>query len=73
MKPDGRLLIVENVLPAGDAPHLGRLLDMAMLVLLGGQERTETEYAMLLDRAGFRLVRVVSTESAVSVLEAVPA
>jgi SAM-dependent methyltransferase len=73
MKPDGRLLIVENVLPAGDAPHPGKLLDIAMLVLLGGQERTETEYAMLLDRADFRLARVVSTESAVSVLEAVPA
>ena len=71
MKPDGRLLIVENVLPAGDAPHPGKLLDMAMLVLLGGQERTESEYATLLERVGFRLVRVVPTASAVSVLEAV--
>ena len=73
MAPDGRLLIVEMVLPAGDTPHPGKLFDMVMLVLPGGQERTEAEYAALLSKAGFRLNRVVPTESAVSVVEAVPA
>jgi hypothetical protein len=48
------------------------MLDMVMLVLPGGQERTEAEYEPLLNKAGFRLVRVVPTESAVSVVEAVP-
>jgi hypothetical protein len=71
MKPDGRLLIVEMVLPAGDAPHPGKMLDMVMLVLPGGQERTEAEYCSLLRKANFRLTRVVPTDSAVSVLEAV--
>jgi hypothetical protein len=71
MKPDGRLLIVEMVLPPGDVPHPGKVLDMVMLVLIGGQERTETEYARLLDKAGFRLSRVVATQSPVSVVEAV--
>jgi O-methyltransferase domain len=71
MKPDGRLLIVEMVLPPGDAPHPGKILDMVMLALIGGQERTEIEYAGLLDRAGFRLSRVVATQSPVSVVEAV--
>lgn len=71
MKPGGRLLIVEMVLPPGDAPHPGKILDMVMLVLIGGQERTEREYAVLLDKAGFRLNRVVTTESPVSVIEAV--
>jgi hypothetical protein len=46
---------------------------MVMLVLAGGQERTESEYATLLGKAGFRLNRVVPTESAVSVVEAIPA
>ena len=55
MKPDGRLLIVEMVLPAGDTPHPGKMLDMVMLVIPGGQERTEAEYAALLGKAGFRL------------------
>ena len=73
MKPDGRLLIVETVLPTGDTPHQGKVQDMVMLVVPGGQERTEAEYATLLGKAGFRLSRVVPTESVVSVVEAVPA
>jgi hypothetical protein len=72
IKPEGRLLIVEMVLPAGDAPHPGKMLDLVMLVIPGGQERTEAEYAPLLTKAGFRLKRVVPTASAVSVVEAVP-
>ena len=70
MNPDNRLLIIEMVLPAGDTPHLGKVLDIIMLAVPGGQERTESEYRALLDKAGFRLRRVVPTESAVSVVEA---
>jgi O-methyltransferase domain/Dimerisation domain len=70
--PDGRLLIVETVLPTGDTPHQGKVQDMVMLVVPGGQERTEAEYASLLGKARFRLTRVVPTESIVSVVEAVP-
>ena len=70
--PGGRLLIVEMVLPPGDAPHPGKILDMMMLVGPGGQERTEPEYAELLAKAKFRLQRVVPTPSPVSVVEAVP-
>lgn len=73
IKPDGRLLIVETVLPTGDAPHQGKVQDMVMLVVPGGQERTEAEYSTLLGKARFRLVRVVPTDSVVSVVEAVPA
>jgi hypothetical protein len=71
MNPGGRLLIVEMVLPAGDVPHPGKMLDMLMLVLPGGQERTEAEYGLLLSKANFHLTRVVPTNSAVSVVEAV--
>ena len=46
IKPDGRLLIVETVLPPGDTPHQGKVQDMVMLVLPGGQERTEAEYVV---------------------------
>ena len=73
IKSDGRLLIVETVLPTGDTPHQGKVQDMVMLVIPGGQERTEVEYASLLSKAGFRLSRVVPTESVVSVVEALPA
>jgi hypothetical protein len=74
MKPNSRLLIIETVLAPGDAPHPGKILDMIMLTLFtGAQERTEPEYRGLLDKAGFRLTRVVPTESSVSIVEAVPA
>lgn len=73
MKPDGRLLIIETVLPPGDTPHQGKVQDMVMLVVPGGQERTEAEYHSLLGKAGLRLNRVVPTESVVSIVEAVPA
>ena len=72
IKPGGRLLIVEMVLPAGDTPHPGKVLDIVMLVFPGGQERTEAEYASLLGKARFRLSRIVPTASADSVVEAVP-
>ena len=74
MKPKSRLLIIETVLAPGDTPHLGKMLDMFMLALFtGAQERTEPEYRGFLDKAGFRLTRVVPTESAVSIVEAFPA
>jgi hypothetical protein len=70
--PDGRLLLVEMVIPPGDTPHRGKMLDMMMLVIPGGLERTEEEYGELLHRGGFRLTRVVPTQSESSVIEAVP-
>ncbi len=71
MKPDGKVLIVEFVLPEDDTPHLGKLADMVMLVIPGGQERTPTEYDELLGKAGFKMNRVVPTDSPVSVVEAI--
>jgi O-methyltransferase domain/Dimerisation domain len=73
MKPDGRLQIIEMVLPPGNDPHPGKMLDMIMLTVAGGQERTEQEYKTLLGKAGFRLTQVVPTKSAVSIVEAVHA
>jgi hypothetical protein len=72
MGPKSRLLIVETVLPEGNAPHQGKLQDLVMLVIPGGQERTEGEYAELLGKADFRLSRIVPTTSVVSIVEAVP-
>jgi len=65
------LLIFEMVIPPGDASHPGKLLDLEMLVVASGQERTESEYARLLATRGFRLERIVSLPSPISVVEAV--
>jgi hypothetical protein len=74
MRPEGRLLVIEGVVPPGDEPSMSKLSDLEMLVMTpGGRERTEQEFRDLLASGGFRLNRVVSTPSAVSVLEAVGA
>ena len=73
MRPDSRLLIVETVIPEDNSPHQGKLQDLVMLVLPGGQERTEAEYDSLLTKGGFKLRRVIPTASVVSLVEAVPA
>jgi hypothetical protein len=65
----GKLLVVESVIPPGNGPSFGKLLDLAMLALPGGQERTEEEYRALYEAAGFRLTRVVPTGAEVSVIE----
>jgi hypothetical protein len=71
MKPGGRVLLIEMVLPPGNAPHPGKILDMMMLVGPGGRERTAEEYAELLAKAGLKMTRTVPTASAVSIVEAV--
>jgi hypothetical protein len=68
-----RLLVVEYVLPDGDGQAFGKLLDLHMMVAIGGQERTEAEYRRLFAAHGFRLTRVVPTAADVSVVEGVPA
>ncbi len=73
MKPESKLLIVEFVLPSDNSPHPGKILDMVMLTVAGGEERTEEEYSALLAKAGLRMTRVVPTASAASIVEAVVA
>jgi SAM-dependent methyltransferase len=58
IKPDGRLLLIELVLPEGNSGHLSQLMNLEMLLDLGGRERTEPEYREFLSHAGFELTRV---------------
>lgn len=70
--PATRLLILEAVLPEGDAPHHGKLMDLLMMTVTGGMERTEAQFAGLLRASGFRLVRTCPTATHQSIVEAVP-
>ncbi|MGW3995041.1 methyltransferase [Amycolatopsis sp. NPDC004772] len=72
MPADGRLLVLEQVIPEDGGPHPGHLLDLHMLVLLGGRERTEAAWRRLLADGGFE-VRAVTFGERASVIEAVPA
>jgi hypothetical protein len=69
---NGRLLIVEQVIPDGNGFHPGKFLDLIMLAVTGGRERTAAEYGELVAPAGFRLAQVVPTPSAVSVVDVRP-
>ncbi|WP_439620450.1 methyltransferase [Gemmata sp.] len=73
LAPTGTLLLVELVVPPGFAPHMSHVLDLEMMVICDGKERTEAEYRTLLSGAGFRLTRVVPTEGPFGLVEAVPA
>lgn len=74
LAPGGRLLILEQVIPPGNDPAPGKLLDLNMLVMTeGGRERTPAAYAELLGRAGLRLAGIHPTPSPVAVVEAVAA
>ena len=69
--PRGKVLIVDAVVPSGNAPHYGKLLDLEMLALTPrGRERTKAEFAKLLRGAGFKLSRVVATDGPLSIIEA---
>lgn len=70
---DASLLLVDLVLPDDSSPHLGKLVDLDLLVAFGGRHRTAAEYEDLLARTGFRLVRIIPTVGAASIIEAVPA
>jgi hypothetical protein len=68
----GKLLVIEMVIEPGNAADFAKYLDLNMLALPGGQERTLAEYRELYARAGFHLDRVVKTPSPVSVIEGSP-
>jgi ubiquinone/menaquinone biosynthesis C-methylase UbiE len=68
---NGKLLLIEAVVPATSEPHFSKFIDLNMLVITGGRERTEAEFRQLYEAAGFRLTRFVPSESPFSVIEGV--
>lgn len=71
MAAGGRVLAVEMVLPAGNEPSVGKLLDLEMLLFLPGRERTAAEYNTLFAKAGLAVQRVLPTPSPYSIIEAI--
>jgi hypothetical protein len=69
LSPGGCLLIVEMVIPDDGRPTPAQLVDLDMLVMLPGRERTRREYADLLASAGLRLERVIETSSPFQIIE----
>jgi SAM-dependent methyltransferase len=73
MQPNGKVLLAETLVPPGDEPDGIKNIDVVMLVVTGGLERTEAQYASLFGAAGLRLERVIQTRGPISILEGSPA
>jgi len=69
--PGARLVVVETVIPPDDTPHLAKLTDLTMLVMLTGRERTAAEYEKLLADGGFSMDRIVPSPTRYSYIESI--
>jgi hypothetical protein len=72
MGESGRLLVIESVILPGNHPDFAKLLDLNMLVIPGGKERTRAEFEALYSASGFRLAQITDTHAGVSVIEGRP-
>jgi hypothetical protein len=70
MQTSHSLVLIERVLPTGTPPLEAALIDLTMLVVNGGRERTESEFRALLELAGFRLTAITPTDSGLSLIQA---
>jgi hypothetical protein len=72
MGDHARLLVIEAVLREDNGPPFENLLDLNMLVMSGGRERTEAQFRGLFEKSGFRLSKITPTMAPVSIIEVVP-
>ena len=70
MGSTGRVLIVEHVVPDGNEPHPGKFIDLEMMLVTGGKERTAAQYQSLLSGAGLTLQRLIPTAMSATIIEA---
>ncbi|MBT2208913.1 MULTISPECIES: methyltransferase [Actinomadura] len=73
MAPGARVLIIDPLIPEGDAPHPGKFMDITMMALSEGRDRTEFEFVEVFEKAGLRLSETVGLASPSSVVVAVAA
>jgi hypothetical protein len=70
MTKQSRLLLVDMIVPEAASASFSKLLDLNMLVMNGGQERTKAEFCALLEAAAYKLTRIIPTMAPQSVIEA---
>jgi hypothetical protein len=69
MVEDGKVLVIEPVVPQGNEPSVGKFLDVTMLVMQHGRVRTESEHRALFEAAGLELTRTIPTSSPLRLIE----
>ncbi|ANW16813.1 methyltransferase [Streptomyces clavuligerus] len=73
LAPGGRVMIIDALVPEGDAPHQSKDLDLMMMASLTGRERTEGDFLRLFGASGLLLDDITTTPTVLSVVEAVSA
>jgi hypothetical protein len=74
MKPESKILVIEGVIPEGNTPHPSKFMDINMLAMTGGKERTEKEFVSLFSKSGLKLSRIIPTNAPnFSILEVIKA
>ena len=71
--PQGKLLVVDQVVGPPNVPELAKVMDLEMLVAPGGLERTEDQWTRLFTAAGFKLTQIIATPGPQKIIEGVPA
>jgi hypothetical protein len=72
MPENAKLILIDCVVPETDEPDFSKFIDLNMLVMTGGKERTAKEFDELLSAAGFKLLRVIPTDLPTAIVEAQP-
>ena len=72
MGENGKLLVVEQVIPPDNEPCFGKFMDLTMMVMFpGAREHTEPEYRAMFEASGFKLTKIVPTRGDVSLIEGI--
>lgn len=72
MRDDSVLLVVDSIIPSGNTPHPGKVMDILMMIFGEGRERTEADFQNLFEAAGLKLSKITPTPTALTVIEALP-
>jgi len=68
-----KLLVIEMIIPSGNKFSISKLLDMEMLVITGGAERTEKEFVKLFNLSGFKISQIIPTQEDIFIIEVIKA
>jgi hypothetical protein len=72
MSKNSVLLVIDSIIPSGNTPHSGKVMDILMMVFAEGRERTEADFQNLFEQAGLKLSNISTTPTALTIIEALP-
>nr|QIS94338.1 Tjp4 [Symphyonema bifilamentata 97.28] len=71
MSTNGKLLVIDPVIPSSNEPSFSKLLDLQMMVTHGAQVHTANEFQDILTKTGFQITNIIPTKSPCTIIESV--